>query len=265
MISSSVILESPNLHFVPFHKDFLEPITNAFGSADVNQFLAYSSSQIQTFIDSLKTVSYFPDVNHNMFAELNSNENYISHLIDNNFELPIKKITKIKLPESAELVNPWNQFQFSDCNKPIKNPSINTSKNTQLPTHPIHKNFTIPNEIWWCLIEKKSNQFVGMAGLIDISTQNKKAECAVWLLPNFRGKGYLTDGLYGLCTYGFHFLDFHRIDVYIVADNLSCKRSLEKTPFLYEGYLQDFEFMDNKFYSYHLYSMINPLHFLQLN
>ena len=266
MISSSLILESPNLYFIPFHPQFQEPITNAFTSPDVHQFMALSDSKIQEFIHSLNDISFFPEMDAELLQSYQTNFVSVSQHLETCFVLRDNGFSFIELPETTELKAPWNEFLCSKSygdNSISDKADVNKGNKGQSCVFDVvnqHDTTRIPDQIWWCLIDKETHQLIGMAGLIDLSLINQKAECACWLLPNYRGKGYLTDGLYGLCYYGFQCLKLHRLEGYIITDNSRCKRSILKTPFLFEGFLKDFEFIDNKFYSYNLYSMINPAH-----
>ena len=91
MISSSLILESPNLYFIPFHPQFQEPITSAFNSPEVHQFMALSDSKIQEFIHSLNDISFFPEMDAELLQSYQTNFDLVSQHLETCF---IHKITE---------------------------------------------------------------------------------------------------------------------------------------------------------------------------
>ena len=52
-----------------------------------------------------------------------------------------------------------------------------------------------PQQCWWAICSLDGQTFYGAGGLNDISTENKKAEIGLWLLPDFWGKGIMSEAM----------------------------------------------------------------------
>ncbi len=244
MISSSVILESCNLSLVPFQSKFDKSIISAFNSPEITEFFALSPEQIKEFVTSLNEVQYYPQVGSTA--------------------LPIT------LPRPTELNKPWNQFIISQkhslCENHYQSEFNSMDENDErihILMESIDDECLIPKEVvdlWWCIMDKKTENFAGMAGFNLINHKHRKAEYVFWIFPEYRGNGFLTEALYGLTYYGFKYLNLHRIESYVIDQNKSCERAFLKTPFKFEGVLHDFEIVNNQYVSYNLYGLVNPTH-----
>lgn len=82
----------------------------------------------------------------------------------------------------------------------------------------------------------KSNQFIG---LIALSTsggeKHKKAEVWYKLHPDFWGKGYASEALENILSFGFSKLKLHRIEAGVAVGNQASIRVLEKVNMEKEG------------------------------
>jgi RimJ/RimL family protein N-acetyltransferase len=237
MISSSIKITTPNLIFIPYQLTLKQKIISGIKNPEIKKFLGLSEFALQRFIESLDHTSFYPNL-----AVSPSDIEII-----------------INTPNPAELGAPWNKFIFKNhSNASLVNERLSDeSINSEL----LNLNSTISNdihEIWWCLQNRETGQFLGMAGYNKIQIQHKKGELAFWILPDFRGQGYFSEGLFGLCYYGFHYLKFHRIEAYMVSDNYNATQSFRKTGLDSEGILRDFEVIDGTFTSYELFSILNP-------
>lgn len=64
--------------------------------------------------------------------------------------------------------------------------------------------------------------------------------------PAFRGKGYGTDAMKVILSYGFEELNLHRVNLGVFEFNKRAIRSYEKCGFKYEGLLREFIFKEDK-------------------
>lgn len=153
---------------------------------------------------------------------------------------------------------------ISNIHKGLSDPDITKYYDVHFPTleatqeqmdwyHDLKKNGT---GIWFCILDKQSDQFYGAAGFNDLSTTNKKAEIGMWLLKESWGKGIMTEVLPALFKYAFSDLGLNRIEGYVVSDNLKCKRGLEKINFTYEGTMREAEVKNGETISVDIYSIL---------
>lgn len=111
--------------------------------------------------------------------------------------------------------------------------------------------------IWWAILAKDTDEFVGAGGLYEIAKSNIKAEIGFWLLPEFWRKGIMREVMPVICDYGFDQLNLHRIEGFVETGNQNCKNGLEKLNFNYEGTMVDCEIKNDQFISLDIYSLFN--------
>jgi ribosomal-protein-alanine N-acetyltransferase len=110
--------------------------------------------------------------------------------------------------------------------------------------------------IWWGIWSKETEEFVGAGGFNEWDNDNRKAEIGLWLLPEFWGQGILQEVMPCLFKEGFENLNLNRIEGFVDADNMKCRRALEKINFSYEGTMRQVEFKEEKFLDVAIYSIL---------
>ena len=110
--------------------------------------------------------------------------------------------------------------------------------------------------IWWGIWTKETDNFVGAGGFNGLDKDNHKAEIGLWLLPEFWGKGILSEVMPCLFKAGFENLNLNRIEGFVDAGNDKCRRALEKINFTYEGTMRQVELKDNAYLDVAIYSIL---------
>lgn len=110
--------------------------------------------------------------------------------------------------------------------------------------------------IWWAVCALEDGTFYGGGGLNNLNKEHKKAEIGFWLLPEFWGKGIMTEAMPVICTYGFKNLGLHRIEGFVETENLNCKRAMAKLDFRHEGTMRDCEIKNDAFISLDIYAKV---------
>lgn len=77
------------------------------------------------------------------------------------------------------------------------------------------------------------------------------------LLPDFHGKGYVTETIEEVVAYGFTKLGLHSVEALIDPANLASANVLEKCRFVKEGYFKESEFYNGQFIDTVIYSKLN--------
>lgn len=85
------------------------------------------------------------------------------------------------------------------------------------------------------VVELRSQELVGAAGLWGIDTHNRSAHLGLSLLPDFRGRGLSSDIVRALCEYGFAVLGLQRLQVDTLADNAAMIAAAKRAGFTIEG------------------------------
>lgn len=94
--------------------------------------------------------------------------------------------------------------------------------------------------VFMALYKKDTNTFIGEAGIIGCNSNANRCEIGYNLLPQYWNQGYATEITKGLVKYAFESLKFERVEALALQINkVSCK-VLEKSGFLLEGVLRNY-------------------------
>jgi ribosomal-protein-alanine N-acetyltransferase len=78
------------------------------------------------------------------------------------------------------------------------------------------------NEIFnWAITLTGHSQWIGTIGYYHIKPEHYRAEIGYMLLPDFQGKGYVTEAINMIINYGFTKIGLHSIEALIDPENLA--------------------------------------------
>ncbi|MBR3108129.1 MAG: GNAT family N-acetyltransferase [Clostridia bacterium] len=102
------------------------------------------------------------------------------------------------------------------------------------------KNTSFTSGEYQFAIETKAERcFIGQCGFVKVNWKNRVGELAILIGENdFRGKGYGTDAIETLCTFGFQEMNLHKIKALVFDFNEAALRCYEKCGFTREGVLK---------------------------
>jgi ribosomal-protein-alanine N-acetyltransferase len=109
--------------------------------------------------------------------------------------------------------------------------------------------------IWWAVCSPDNSIFYGAVGLYYFNREIRKAEIGFWLMPEFWGKGIISESVPMAMEYGFKKMDLKRIIAEVETENRLSKRVLEKLRFVYEGTKKDCEIKNGKYISLDFYAL----------
>jgi ribosomal-protein-alanine N-acetyltransferase len=96
------------------------------------------------------------------------------------------------------------------------------------------------NYIYNALYKKNSMEFIGEAGIIGYIPHANRCVIGYNLLPEYWNYGYATEITKHLVKYSFEFLGIERIEALALQINAASCRVLDKSGFLLEGVLRNF-------------------------
>lgn len=115
----------------------------------------------------------------------------------------------------------------------------------------------IANEgINWAITIKGNPKLIGVIGHYRIQPENHRCEIGYMILPQYNGKGYVTEAIKVVLEYGFHVLNMHSIEAVIDPDNIASERVLQKNGFVKEAHILENELWDGKFWDTIIYSIL---------
>lgn len=116
--------------------------------------------------------------------------------------------------------------------------------------------FNSLTHIRWCITLAESSTQIGTCGFHCLDKTNNASEIGYDLLPQFWGKGYMTEALSTMLSFGFEQLDLNRIYAFVFVNNPGSNSLLKKLGFTLEGVVRDKHLFRGKYYDHNLYSLL---------
>ena len=111
-------------------------------------------------------------------------------------------------------------------------------------------------KLFWAIIEKSSNQFIGDFSYWRINRKDSRAEIGYTLKPEFWGKAYMKEAMRELITYGFKKLKLHSIEANVNPKNENSKKVLKYLGFKKEAYFRENYFYNGVFLDSEIYCLL---------
>ena len=108
----------------------------------------------------------------------------------------------------------------------------------------------------WGITIKGNDSIIGIIGHYRIQPENYRAEIGYMSLPEYNGKGYITEAIKAVVAYGFDQMHLHSIEAVIDPDNIASERVLQKNGFVKEAHILENEYWDGKFWDTVIYSLL---------
>ncbi|MBP6180839.1 GNAT family N-acetyltransferase [Flavobacterium sp.] len=111
----------------------------------------------------------------------------------------------------------------------------------------------------WAITLKDDLKLIGLIGHYRIKPEHFRAEIGYMLLPEFNGKGIITEAIKEVVNYGFKVMQLHSIEAIIDPENFGSEKVLQKNGFLKEAHLKENEFYEGRFLDTVIYSILNEI------
>jgi ribosomal-protein-alanine N-acetyltransferase len=108
----------------------------------------------------------------------------------------------------------------------------------------------------WGITLKGVPKIIGIVGIYKFYPENHRAEIGYMSLPETNGKGYITEAIKAVVTYGFEQLNLHSIEAIIDPNNIASERVLQKNGFVKEAHILENELWDGKYWDTVIYSLL---------
>ena len=108
----------------------------------------------------------------------------------------------------------------------------------------------------WAITLKGNPAMIGIIGHYRLEPQNYRAEIGYMMLPEFHGKGYVSEAIQKITTFGFEEMNLHSIEAIIDPDNFASARVLEKNQYIKEAHLKENQFYEGRFLDTVIYSLL---------
>jgi [ribosomal protein S5]-alanine N-acetyltransferase len=108
----------------------------------------------------------------------------------------------------------------------------------------------------WAITIKGNIKLIGIIGHYRMRWEHFRSEIGYMLLPEYHGKGIITEAIKLMIDYGFDQMSMHSLEGIIDPANTASARVLEKNGFVKEAHFKENEFFDGKFLDSVIYSLI---------
>ena len=109
----------------------------------------------------------------------------------------------------------------------------------------------------WAITLKDNPKLIGVIGHYRRKPEHYRAEIGYMLLPEYHGKGIVSEAVKEAVNYGFQVMKLHSIEAIIDPDNHASAKVLEKNGFIKEAHLKENEFFNGRFLDSVIYSILN--------
>lgn len=109
----------------------------------------------------------------------------------------------------------------------------------------------------WAITLKNDPKLIGLIGHYRIKPEHYRAEIGYMLLPEYQGKGIITEAIKEVVKYGFKTMKLHSIEAVIDPENLISEKVLLKNGFVKEAHLKENECFEGRFLDTVIYSILN--------
>ena len=111
-------------------------------------------------------------------------------------------------------------------------------------------------DINWAITEKNSDKCIGIMGFYRTQPEHFRSELGYMILPQYWGKGYVTEAVATLLNFAFHTLNFHSIAAVIDSRHKNSERVLQKNGFTKEAHFVENFYYNNEFTDTVIYSLL---------
>lgn len=141
--------------------------------------------------------------------------------------------------------------------KYIPRPLVKTKEDALEHINLIDSKIESNEGINWAITLKGNPKLIGIIGHYRIKPEHFRAEIGYMLLPEFHGKGIISEAINEVVNYGFRIMKLHSIEAIIDPDNFASEKVLLKNGFVKEAHLKENEYYEGRFLDTVIYSILN--------
>jgi ribosomal-protein-alanine N-acetyltransferase len=141
--------------------------------------------------------------------------------------------------------------------KYIPKPLVKTTAEALAHIEIIDENIDTQESINWAITLKGNPKLIGIIGHYRMQTEHFRAEIGYMLLPEYHGRGIITEAIKVVLNYGFDIMKLHSIEAIIDPDNFASERALQKSGFVKEAHFKENEYYNGRFLDTAIYCILN--------
>lgn len=138
----------------------------------------------------------------------------------------------------------------------IPRPLATTKEDAMVHINMIEDKIVNNEGINWAITLKGNPKMLGIIGHYRINAENHRCEVGYMILPEYQGKGIVSEAVDAVLEYGFNDLQMHSIEAIIDPENRASERVLQKNGFVKEAHIVENELYEGKFWDTVIYSIL---------
>ena len=111
-------------------------------------------------------------------------------------------------------------------------------------------------DINWAVTEKDNDKCIGIMGFYRTEPEHFRTEIGYIILPQYWGKGYVTEAVQTLLDFAFNSLNLHSVGAVIDSRHKASERVLQKNGFTKEAHFVENFYYNNEFTDTVIYSLL---------
>ena len=143
-----------------------------------------------------------------------------------------------------------------DNMKYIPRPLLKNEEEALAMIHMMNGKIAENTDINWAVCIKNTDKIIGFMGFYRTQAENYRTEIGYMILPEYEGKGYVTEAVKTMLNYAFNSVGFHSVDAVIDPDNVGSEKVLLKNGFRKEAHFIENEYFEGKFWDSVHYGML---------
>ncbi|MCI0767763.1 GNAT family protein [Bacillus sp. TL12] len=171
---------------------------------------------------------------------------------------PILETERLKLRELT-LLDAETMFHYFEKESVIRYFGMDSFQDMEQVKSTIQnfrKRYEEGNVIRWGIELKGTNQLIGTCGFHLMNPNHKRAEIGYELDDTYWGKGYASEAMQAILTYGFETMQLIRIAAVVYTENEASHRLLKRAGFQEEGLLRKYMTQNGVAHDTVIYSLL---------
>ncbi|GAA5162131.1 GNAT family protein [Viridibacterium curvum] len=108
----------------------------------------------------------------------------------------------------------------------------------------------------WSVFEKEQGRLIGSCSVYARNQSFRSAMCGYELSPDVWGRGFMSEAVSSMLSFGFSSLQLNRVGAGTATENLRSVKFLERLGFVREGVMRQYWYANGAFHDAYSYSLL---------
>jgi ribosomal-protein-alanine N-acetyltransferase len=109
--------------------------------------------------------------------------------------------------------------------------------------------------IHWMICLKDNPKAIGIIRFNNFRPTDHRAEIGCMMLPEFQGKGLVSEAIQRIVDFGFNELQLNTIEATILPENSSSQKLVLRNNFIQEAHFRDYRFFNSRYQDVYIFTL----------